>query len=93
MNTKRACDVLAYAAASAKEMHIDPTAYAAHRLLCTMERFLGFLADENYTDPFFEELRREINENHVLVMTDKEKFGDFLDEVVKKVATKSFEGL
>ena len=91
MNEARACDVLAYAAASAKEMYIDPGVYASHRLLSTMERFLGFLDDEQYSDPFFAELRKSINENHLLVMTDPEKFGAFLDEVVEKVARKSFE--
>ncbi|MCL2392166.1 MAG: DUF6092 family protein [Oscillospiraceae bacterium] len=91
MNEKRACDVLAYAAASAREMYVDPSVYASHRLLATMERFLGFLEEEQYNDPFFSELRKSINDNILLVMTDPEKFGDFLSEVVEKVAHKSFE--
>ena len=91
MNEKKAYDVLAYAAASAKEMYVDPSIYASHRLLSTMERFLGFLASEQYKDPFFAELRQEINENISLLRTDSEKFGVFLNAVVKKVAQKSFE--
>jgi len=91
MNEKRACDVLAYAAAAAKEMHVDPSVYASHRLLATMERFLGFLADEEYSDPFFEELRQLLNESLWVMGTDREQFGVLLDEVVTKVAKKSFE--
>ena len=91
MNEKRAVDVLAYSAASAREMFDDPSIYASHRLLSAMERFLGFLEEEQYNDPFFVDLRKFINENILLVMTDSEKFCAFMDEVVEKVARKSFE--
>jgi len=84
-------DLLAYIAAAAKEMHNDPQIYASLRLLSVMQRLLEMAADEEGLDQIFlQETQQMILEKRSLLLNDREQFGVFLDQLTRKIATKSF---
>ena len=84
-------DLLAYIAASAKEMYIDPQVYAPLRLLTVMLRLLDMHAQSNAFDQFFlTEIRQMVMENRYLLLNDREQFGYFLDQLIMKIAEQNF---
>jgi len=84
-------NLLAYIAAAAKEMHIDPQMYASLRLLSVMLRLLEMAVDEEGLDQdFLQETRQMILDNRSLLLNDHGKFGTFLDQLTMKIASKSF---
>ena len=84
-------DLLAYIAAAAKEMHNDPQMYASLRLLSVMLRLLEMAADEEGLDQaFLQETRQMVLDNRSLLLNDREQFGLFLDQLIMKIAAKSF---
>lgn len=84
-------DLLAYIAAAAKEMHIDPQMYASLRLLSVMLRLLEMVAEEEELDQvFIQETRQMILDNRSLLLNDREQFGLFLDQLTMKIAAKIF---
>ncbi len=88
---KRLYDLLAYIAASAKEMYIDPQIYAPLRLLSVMLRLLDIYAENNcFNQDFLAEIRQMVLDNRSLLLNDREQFGVFLDQLVLKIAEKSF---
>lgn len=88
---KRLYDLLAYIAASSKEMYIDPQIYAPLRLLSVMLRLLDMYAEkDSYNQDFLVEIRQMVLDNRSLLLNDREQFGVFLDKLVLKIAEKSF---
>ncbi len=84
-------DLLAYSAASAKEMYIDPKVYAPLRLLSVMLRLLEMFMDEEGMDKvFLKETQQMIMENRSLLLNDREQFGLFLDRLIMKIAARNF---
>ncbi len=88
---ERFYDLLAYIAASAKEMYIDPRIYAPLRLLSVMLRLLEMYMDEEGADrDFLKEIQQMVLENRSLLLNDREQFGLFLDQLVLKIAARNF---
>lgn len=84
-------DLLAYIAASAKEMYIDPKVYAPVRLLTVMLRLLEMYMDEEKADrDFLREIQKTVLENRSLLLNDREQFGLFLDRLILKIAARNF---
>lgn len=84
-------DLLAYIAAAAKEIYIDPQMYAPLRLLSVMLRLLEMAADEEGLDQvFLQETRQMVLDNRSLLLNDLEQFGLFLDQLIMKIEAKSF---
>ncbi len=84
-------DLLAYIAASAKEMYIDPQVYAPLRFLSVMLRLLDMQTQNMAFDQLFlTEVRQMILENRSLLLDDREHFGYFLDQLIMKIAEKNF---
>jgi hypothetical protein len=71
---ERFYDLLAYIAASAKEMYIDPKIYAPLRLLSVMLRLLEMYMDEEGADrDFLKEMQQMV-----------------LDRLILKIAARNF---
>ncbi|MFA6670440.1 MAG: DUF6092 family protein [Bacillota bacterium] len=88
---ERLYDLLAYIAASAKEMYIDPKVYAPLRLLSVMLRLLDMAVDEEGADrDFLKETQQMVLENRSLLLNDREQFGLFLDRLIIKIAARNF---
>ncbi len=84
-------DLLAYIAASAKEMYVDPQVYAPLRLLSVMLRLLDMHTQNMACDQLFlTEVRQIVIENRSLLLNDREQFGYFLDQLIIKIAEKNF---
>jgi hypothetical protein len=83
-------DILAYIAAAAREMYIDPQVYAPMRLLSVMLRLLELAAgDEGLDRDFLEEIRQMVLDNRSLLLNDREQFGRFLDRLTMKIAARN----
>ncbi len=85
-------DLLAYIASASKEMYMDPQIYAPLRLLTVMLRLIEMLKEEKELDQdFLKELKQMIEDNQFLLSRDGEKFEEFLDKLVIKIALKNFD--
>ncbi len=86
-------DLFCYMSSSASGLVDEPKLYGPLRLLETMERIIDVLEDNEMSNEFYSELKKEIKENKYTVMQDEEKFIESLDEIVKMLAKKEKEFL
>lgn len=70
-----------YLAASAERLKDEPKDYGPLRLLETLSR-LAKLVDSTYDDPFLKEISKHIDEKSHTVMTNKDEFYDFIQQLV-----------
>lgn len=87
MKREQAFDLVGFLAATAQEMHEDPSIYASLRLIMTLEKFLGYYLEEAGADAeFYERLHQDVVEHQFLVIDDKERYGAFIDRILLEVA-------
>lgn len=86
IDEERAHLLLAHLVTSAEGCANEPGYYGTFRLLDASSRLLGALIEGGATDPWLAELRREIDEKKVLMMSDREKYYAFLPELSRRVA-------
>lgn len=84
MNKDELFDLCAYIAASAQGLRDEPKDYGPLRLLEVLRR-LAMLTAAEYRDAFLREIAEELNTKQDLVMTDKEAFYRFLEQLIIKI--------
>ncbi|MCK4393715.1 hypothetical protein KAX17_12490 [Candidatus Bipolaricaulota bacterium] len=84
MNKDELFDLCAYIAVSAQGLKDEPKDYGPLRLLEVLRR-LAMLTAAEYRDAFLREIAEELNEKQDLVMTDKEAFYRFLEQLIIKI--------
>ena len=87
MNKDELLNLCAYIAASAEGLRDEPRDYGSLRLLEVLAR-LAELGAAEYDDLFLREVAEEVHGKQDLVMTDKEAFYQFLEQLVVKFARK-----
>lgn len=78
-------DLCTYIAASAEGLRTEPKDYGPLRLLEVLSR-LASLAAVEYGDAFLGEVAKEVDEKMGLVISDREGFYRFMEELVAKFA-------
>lgn len=84
MNKDELFDLCVYIAASAQGLKDEPKDYGPLRLLEVLRR-LAMLTAAEYRDAFLREIAEELNEKQDLVMTDREAFYRFLEQLIIKI--------
>lgn len=84
-------DLFCYMSSSASGLVDEPKLYGPLRLLETMERIIDVLEENDMSNEFYSELKKEIKENKYTVMQDEEKFIESLDKIVEMLAKKERE--
>lgn len=80
-------DLIAYLSVSAKEMYNDPQIYAPLRLLSAITRLTDmFASDEGVDQLYLREIQQMIEAKRSLLLNDREQFGEFLDQLIFKIA-------
>lgn len=78
--------LLAHLVSSAELCAVEPGDYGVFRLLDASSRLVGALMEGGATDPWLADLKRDIDEKKVLMMTDRETYFAFLPELSRRVA-------
>ena len=88
MNEKSLFDLISFLVSSARCCVDEPPLYASFRLLDTLERLieLSSYIPHLKDDPFLKNLKKKVEENKFLVLTNPEEFKAFLDKLVVHVA-------
>ena len=81
-------EMISYLVASAQGLLDEPAAYGSLRLIDAAGRLAGFAMNgaSEETESFLEELRAEIDEGKLLVMSNPDAYAAFLDGSVRKIA-------
>lgn len=81
-------EIAAFLAASARGCIDEPRLYGPFRLIDALSKLLDLpkYASCLSEDSFFDQIKKEINEKKVLIMSDVEGFKDFLDHLVQEFA-------
>lgn len=85
MDKEKLFNLCAYIAASAEGLRKEPKDYGPLRLLEVLSR-LAELAVAEYGDSFLKEIAKDVKGNQDLVMTDREAFYHFLEQLTIKFA-------
>jgi hypothetical protein len=76
-------ELFCFMSSSARGLIQEPQIYGPFRLLDSLERLIGLLADQGVLDDeFLQKEREKINRNKLLLMADRQAFVALLDEVV-----------
>lgn len=78
--------LLAHLVSSAELCAVEPGDYGVFRLLDASSRLLGALLEGAATDEWLADLKRDVDEKKVLMMTDREAYFAFLPELSRRVA-------
>jgi hypothetical protein len=81
----QAHELLAHLVTSAELCATEPGYYGTFRLIDAASRLVGALLAGGADDPWLAEVRREIEEKKVLMMSDREAYFAFLPEMSRKV--------
>jgi hypothetical protein len=84
----RIYDFIAYLVSSARGLLVEPQMYGPFRCLDAVSRFIRLLDDLGIRDAYLSELKKEIDECKYLVLTDEEKFREFVVLLNVKLAQK-----
>jgi len=84
----RIYDFIAYLVSSARGLLVEPQMYGPFRCLDAVSRFIRLLEDLGIGDAYLSELRKEIDEYKYLVLTNEEKFREFVVRLNVKLAQK-----
>lgn len=81
-------EIATFLATSARGCIDEPRLYGPFRLIDALSRLLDLpkYASCLSEDPFFDQIKKEIDEKKVLIMSDVEGFQDFLDHLVQEFA-------
>lgn len=90
MDKKELFELCSYMAASAEGLRNEPKDYGPLRLLEALVR-LAELTASAYGDSFLREIAEEVREGQKLIVTDKEAFYRFLEQLVVKFAKEAKE--
>ncbi|HHY94251.1 MAG TPA: hypothetical protein GX513_04460 [Firmicutes bacterium] len=77
---------LCYLASSAAGLVTEPHLYGPLRLVDAAERLIQIMGQLGWDDPFLQDVAQFITENKDTVMTDEDRFVQFLDQLVGKLA-------
>lgn len=81
-------ELLAHLVASADTCTFEPGFYGTFRLIDAASRLAGAALEGGLDDPWLAELKAEIDEKKLLMMTDREAYFAYLGEAAAKVATR-----
>jgi len=82
-------ELATFLATSARGCIDEPHIYGPFRLVDALSRLLALpkYASCLSEDPFFDQIKEEIDEKKFLVTTDVESFKNFLDQLIRKLAS------
>lgn len=80
--------LLAFLAVSARNCVDEPKLYGPLRLIDGASRLIEILEKAGIEDPFFQEVKEKIDQNKYTVMSDRNQFVQFLDDLTKAFSKK-----
>jgi len=86
-------EFITFLASSARGLLEEPQSYGPFRCLDAITRFIDLVKELGYSDPYLEELKREIEKGKYLVLFNEEDFRKFIVELNVKLARKIKEYL
>ena len=75
-------ELFCFMTSSARNCVGEPPMYGPFRLIDSVEKIITILEKQGLADDFFKKKRAKIEENKLVLVTDKEAFIELLDELV-----------
>src|SRR5260221_4939513 len=86
VNEEQAMELLAQVVASAEICAVEPGYYGTFRLLNVASKLLAAMCSQPSHQPWLDDLRSEIDEKKLLMMSDRDAYFAYLPTVSKQVA-------
>ncbi len=84
-------ELLTHLIASAEICTVEPCFYGTFRLIDAASRLAGAAVESGFSDGWLSELRRDIETNKLLMMSDRDAYFAFLPEASRRIAERLLE--